>query len=465
MTQEVNAYLGTEKIGKLMRKFAIPAILTMLVNSLYNIVDQVFIGRGVGFLGNGATNIVFPATVIGAALCLMIGDGTAAFLSICQGKRDTESAHRGVGNAIVFVVAAGVILATVLLLFKERVLHLFGATEANISYARDYYSIIVPGLPFLMLGMSMNGVIRADGSPKIAMATVLSGCILNMILDPIAIFVLGWGIRGAALATVTGQVVSAALCIFWLPRLKSVHLCRDSFKIHGRILGQQLSLGVSSFLTQLSMVIIMVVINNVLVHYGGASKYGEDIPLTVVGIISKCNSIIIAIAVGTGVGSQPLVGYNYGARKYDRVKKIYLTMLKCEIVLGAIATLVFELFPVQIISIFGNNGELYNEFARISVRVYMSTCILSCIIKASAVFLQAVGRPMHATSLSMMRDFILSIPLQLTLPLAFGVVGVMYAVPIIDVVTVLLAAFFIRRLFKQMDDPNFVGAANIGSKS
>jgi putative MATE family efflux protein len=451
MAEHVNDYLGRERIGKLLLKISIPCILSMLVSSLYNIVDQIFIGHGVGFLGNGATNVVYPITVVSLAVALMIGDGTAAYLSICQGRQDTENAHRSVGNAVTLMIASGVVLAAAFLLLRDPILHLFGATPNNIDYARQYYDIIAAGIPFFVFGVSMGSIIRADGSPKYSMAITVVGCIVNVILDPIAIFVLHWGMRGAALATVIGQIVTAVMALGYMFRMKSVKLRANSFALKKSVLGGVLPLGLSSFLTQLSIEVIMVVINNILITFGASSKYGADIPLTAVGIVSKANSLAIAFVVGIGAGSQPVVGYNYGAGQYDRVKKIYYTMIKAECVVGLVGTILFEVFPLQVSGLFGTQDALYNEFIVQCFRIHMATLILCCCIKASSIFLQAIGRPVMSTVLSTTRDFILSIPLQLILPRFLGVIGTIWAIPIIDTVGIIMTFFMIRKVFRDFD--------------
>ena len=287
MEQTSNRYLAQAPIGSLMLKFAIPCILSLLVSSLYNIVDQIFIGWGVGYLGNGATNVVFPITVIALAAALMIGDGCAAFLSICQGKHDTESAHRSVGNAVTLLLVCSAVLVVLFVLFRDAILSAFGATENNLPYAIDYFNVIIIGIPFFIVTNGLNSIIRADGSPKFAMLSTLVGCIMNVILDPIAIFVLHWGVTGAALATIAGQIVSTILGIGYLFRARSFHLQKSSFLPRGGLLCKILPLGISSLLTQLSIVIIMGVMNTTLVKYGALSEYGADIPMTVVGIVVK----------------------------------------------------------------------------------------------------------------------------------------------------------------------------------
>lgn len=457
MNQKSNAYLAEEKIGKLMLKFSIPCIMSLLVSSLYNIVDQIFIGRGIGYLGNGATNVVFPITIITLALALMIGDGCAAFLSICQGRNDAESAHKSVGNAVVMTVIVSILMVILFYAGKEGILTTFGATENNISYAREYFDYIVIGIPFYMFTNMLNSVIRADGSPQFAMFSTLAGCIINIILDPVAIFVLEWGMKGAALATITGQIITAVLSVYYLFHTKTFKFQKSSFVLTGRLLGKILPLGISSFLTQLSIVIIMGVMNHTLVTYGALSKYGADIPLTVVGIVMKVFQIVISVVVGIAAGSQPIVGYNYGAGKYDRVKQIYKTMMLVEGIVGLIALVCFEFFPIQITSIFGSEDGLYNEFAILSFRIYMCSIILCCVQKATSIFLQSLGQPMMSMALSLLRDFVLSVPLIMLLPRALGVTGSLYSAPIADVITIfaviVMMVYVFRHLMKHTPDP------------
>ncbi|MDC7288620.1 MATE family efflux transporter [Blautia schinkii] len=451
MNQNSNQYLAEAPIGKLMMKFSIPCIMSLLVSSLYNIVDQIFIGRGVGYLGNGATNVVFPITVIALAIALMIGDGCAAFLSICQGKKDTDSTRNGAGNAVVVLVLSSIIIMLVFIFAREGILNAFGATENNIVYARDYFNIIVIGIPFFMFSNGLNSVIRADGSPKFAMISTLVGCIINVILDPIAIFVLHWGVKGAAIATIIGQFVSAGLAVYYLFHTKSFKLNAGSFVLKGILLKRILPLGISSFLTQLSIVIIMGVMNNVLVKYGAMSKYGADIPMTVVGIVMKVFQIVIAFTVGVAAGSQPIVGYNYGAGQKGRVKKIYKIMMMVEVCIGLIATLCFEIFPMQILGLFGSESDLYNEYGVKAFRIFLCTMILCCVVKATSIFLQSLGKPIMSMGLSLLRDFILSVPLVLLLPLVFGVEGPLLSAPIADVVTFLIMLVIMKNVLKELN--------------
>ncbi len=452
MAQTSNHYLEEAPIWPLLLKFAVPCTLSLLVSSLYNIVDQIFIGWGVGYLGNGATNVVFPITVIALAVALMIGDGCAAFLSICQGRKDTENAHRSVGNAITLMLICSVVMVILFVVFKNAILAAFGATESNLSYAIEYFDIIIIGIPFYILTNGLNSIIRADGNPKFAMFSTLVGCVMNIILDPIAIFLLHWGVAGAALATIVGQFVSTILSIGYLLRARSFHLRKDSFCLRRSLLSKILPLGTSSFITQLSIVIIMGVMNTTLVRFGAQSLYGADIPMTVMGIVMKVFQIVIAFVVGIAAGCQPIVGYNYGAGNGRRVLQIFRIMMLSEAVVGIIATLAFQLFPVQIISLFGSESDLYNQFASYSFRIYLSTILLCCIHKAISIFLQSLGKPIQAMILSLLRDFILCVPMILIFPLFVepGVMGPLYSGPVADVLTLIIAIVLMGGVMKKL---------------
>lgn len=450
MEQNANKYLAEEKIGKLLLKFSIPCIMSLLVSSLYNIVDQIFIGKGIGYLGNGATNVVFPITVISLAIALMLGDGAAAYLSICQGKKDLNSAKKSVGNAITLLVLSSVLMTALFAIFKTQILYAFGATENNFSYANEYFNFIVLGIPFFVLGNGLNSIIRADGSPAYAMLTTLLGCIINIILDPIAIFVLHWGMMGAAVATITGQIATALCGILYLTKAKSFRLSKESFLLSMDMIKKFVPLGFSSFLTQLSIVVIMAVMNNVLVSFGAKSKYGADIPLTVVGIVMKVFQIVVSICIGIAAGSQPVIGYNYGAGEFARVRQIFVTIMKAEIVVGLVALFFFEVFPLQVISIFGSEDGLYNEFAVLAFRIFLSMIVLTCVQKATSVFLQALGKPVMAMTLSLLREFVLSVPLAILLAMKFGVVGALYSAPIADIVSMIAVVFMSISMWKSL---------------
>lgn len=445
-----------------MLKFSIPCIMSLLVSSLYNIVDQIFIGRGVGYLGNGATNVVFPITVISLAVALMIGDGCASHLSICLGRGKKDEAEKSVGNAITVSVLIGIVMMALFLLCSEMILSIFGATENNIEYARDYFRIIALGIPFYLFTNAMNSIIRADGSPKFAMFSTLIGCIINCILDPIAIFVLHWGMFGAALATILGQIVTAVLAAWYMTRCKSFNLHIKSLFSGFSVIKKYLPLGASSFLTQVSIVITMGVMNNALVRYGSESIYGADIPLTVFGIVMKVFQIIISFAIGIAAGSQPIVGFNYGAGRFDRVKKLYKTMIAAEAVIGVIGMLAFEFFPMPIISIFGSENAMYNQFAIFTFRVYLSTIILCCIQKSTSVFLQSLGKTLSAFTLSITRDIVVNISVVLTIPHFIGLTGTLLSAPVADIVSFILVIFMMRRVFRSFNEKhNIVPTADV----
>ncbi|MBE5830190.1 MAG: MATE family efflux transporter [Butyrivibrio sp.] len=459
MNQNANQYLAEEKISKLLLKFSIPCIMSLLVSSLYNIVDQIFIGRGVGYLGNGATNVVFPITIISLAIALMLGDGSAAYLSLCQGKKDTKSGNKSMGNVVMLLLASGILMAVLFVIFKSQILIAFGATPNNLSYANEYFDFIILGIPFFVIGNGLNSIIRADGSPQFAMITTLAGCIINVILDPVAIFALHMGMKGAAIATITGQIVTAVCGVFYiLFKAKSFKLSLKNMIPDMDIIRRFVPLGISSFLTQISIVVIMGVMNNILVKYGAMSKYGADIPLTVVGIVMKVFQIVVSICIGIAAGSQPIVGYNYGAGQYRRVKELFTTIIKAEAIVGAISLFMFEVFPLQITSIFGSEDGLYNEFAVLSFRVFLSMIILTCIQKSTSVFLQSLGKPVMSMGLSLLRDFILSVPLAIILPMFFGVEGALLSGPVADIVTTVAVLIMAHITIKELDEKSMDSA-------
>jgi putative MATE family efflux protein len=450
MDQRANHYLGEAKIGKLMVQFSIPCIISLLIASLYNMVDQVFIGHGIGYLGNGATNVVFPITIIALAVTLMIGDGCAAFVSLCQGRGDRESAHKAVGGSITVLVIISVLMTALFMVQRDNILWGFGATENNIGYAEEYFRYIVIGIPFYMFGNAINSVIRADGSPRFAMLSTLAGCVVNLILDPVAIFGLHWGMMGAAVATVAGQMVTAFLGIYYLFHTKSFRLQKSSFLPDLSIIKRVLPLGISSFLTQMSIVVTMAVMNNTLVAYGAQSRYGADIPLTVVGIVMKVFQLIVSVVVGIAAGAQPIVGYNYGAGKMDRVRELFRKMMLAEVCVGLVGLACFELLPLQIINIFGSGDALYQEFAVLTFRVYLGTIVFCCVQKACSIFLQSLGKPVLSTALSLLRDFVLNVPLVLLLPIKLGVFGPLLSAPIADVVSFVVTVAVMLRVMKQL---------------
>lgn len=441
---------ATEPIGRLIVKFAVPCVISLLVNSLYNIVDQIFIGWGVGYLGNGATNVVFPITIIALALSMMIGDGGAAYLSLKLGEGDVASAKKGVGNAIVMVPAVSILLLVVFLIFIDPILTLFGATEALRPYALEYGCIIGIGLPFTMIPTALNSMIRADGSPKYAMFSVVLGAVINTVFDPIFIFVLHMGVQGAAIATVMGQVASFVVSIIYITRFKTFHFDKVMFRLKRRVCQNILTLGISSFITQIAITIVIALTNNLLAAYGAASVYGPEIPLTAMGIVMKVNQILISILVGIATGAQPIIGYNYGAKNFERVKKAFDIALVASEIVSVIAFLVFQFAPMSVVSVFGSEEGLYNEFAVMSFRIFLMLCPLTGFQTVAAIYLQAIGKPVKSAILSLSRQIIFFVPTIIILPLFLGVTGVLWTGPVADGLAFVLALGLILYERKQL---------------
>lgn len=442
--------LGKEKIGKLMRKFSIPCIISMLVNSLYNIVDQIFIGWGVGYLGNGATNIVFPLNMICLAFALMIGDGTSAYLSLKLGEKKKDEAKRGVANGILTSILISIVFFVVILALLPQLLNLFGCTEALRPYALDYGFIIATGLPFMMVGTTLNSIIRADGSPKYSMVSMVSGALLNTILDPIFIFVFNMGVKGAAIATIVSQVLTFILNICYIKRFKSVKLDEKDFKLNGKAVGKLLSLGISSFITQMSIVFVMAVENNMLKKCGANSDFGSEIPITVLGIVMKISQILNSIILGIAVGAQPIIGYNYGAGKNDRVKETLKKVLGLSIIVSTIGFILFQTIPDKLIAIFGSGDEKYIEFACLAFRTYLMLCIFNGVQIPSGIFFQAIGKSVISAILSVSRQIVLLIPAMIILGNIFGVHGVLSAGPIADGIAFMIALILIIREVRKL---------------
>ena len=431
MEQEENI-LGTEKIGKLIKKFSIPCIISLLVNSLYNMVDQIFIGWGVGYLGNGATNIVFPLTMIALAFALMVGDGTSAYLSLKLGEKKREEAAKGVGNGIIIAIIISALYCITTLILLPKLLSVFGCTENLRDYAFKYGRIITMGLPFMMIGITLNSIIRADGNPKYSMATMVTGAILNTVLDPIFIFVFKMGVEGAAIATILSQFVNCILNIVYIRRFKSIKLNRENIKIDIHIAKKVCTLGISSFITQMSFVFVIAVENNLLVKCGYKSEYGTEIPITVLGIVMKISQILNSIIIGIVAGTQPIFGYNYGARKFDRVKESLKIVLSISVIISTIAFILFQTIPEKLISIFGSGDDLYIKFACLTFRTYLLLCICNGIQIPSGIFFQAIGKSIKSAILSLSRQIIFLIPAMIILSNVYGLMGVLYAGPVAD---------------------------------
>lgn len=442
--------LGTEKIGKLIVSFAVPSIISLVVNALYNIVDQIFIGQGVGYLGNGATNVIMPLTVIVIALSLLVGDGAAAYLSLKLGQGDPKSAAAGVGNAITSSFIVGIVLCALFNIFLEPLCVLFGATKDNLPYAMDYGRIITFGILFSAIDSTMSGIIRADGSPKYSMAGLLVGCITNVILDPIFIFVFDWGVKGAALATIFGQIFNAVIYLAYIRKFKSINLDKECFVPKLKLLMRVGSLGISSFITQIAIVLVMAVTNNVLVSYGANSVYGADIPLTTIGITMKVNQIITAVIIGLSTGAQPIFGYNYGSGQKDRVKQTYRIILASSTVILVIAFLIFQLMPMSIVRLFGSESELYNEFAVKCFKIFLLACPINGLQMVTGIFFQAIGKPTQATVLSLSRQILFLIPLTLLFPVFLGIEGALWAAPAADLLSFITALVMLKINWKKI---------------
>lgn len=442
MEKEENV-LGYEKIGKLIRKFSIPCIISLLVNSLYNIVDQIFIGWGVGYLGNGATNVVFPLTMICLAFALMFGDGTSAYLSLKLGEKKKEEAAKGVSNGILLSIIVSVIFCVLTLAFLPQLLNVFGCTDALRDFALGYGGIIAIGLPFMMIGTTLNSIIRADGNPKYAMTSMVLGAILNVILDPIFIFVFNWGVEGAALATIISQFVTFIMNVCYIKKFKSISLDKKQFKFEWKIARKVSALGISSFITEMSFVFVVAVENNLLAKYGASSKYGSEIPITVLGIVMKISQILNSIIIGIATGSQPILGYNYGAEKYDRVKKTLKVVLGLSVVVSTFAFILFQTIPHKLIAIFGSGDANYMEFACLAFRIYLMLCICNGIQIPSGIFFQAIGKSIKSAILSLSRQIILLIPAMIIFGQMFGLMGVLYAGPIADGIAFVIAGILL----------------------
>lgn len=455
---EETKQLGEQPIKKLLLKFSVPCVMGLLIGALYNIVDQIFIGNSsLGYLGNAATGVSFPIICIANAFAWCIGDGAAAFLSICAGRKDSESAHKCVGTGLVSTAIISVVLGIVCLIFCEPLMSLFGASDATLKLACDYFRIVAFFFPAYLMFNVMNSMIRADGSPTYAMAALLLGAVINIILDPVFIFALDWGIQGAAIATVIGQVVSFVICVVYFRKPKSFQLKKSSFRIDYPVLKNLIVLGGSTFIVQISMVVMTLLCNMMLFKYGALSKFGSDIPISVFSIQTKVYTIVANIAGGIALGGQPILGYNYGAGKMDRVKECYKYILFSSLTVGILATIVFIAYPQMIIGIFGKQNKLYMEFAVISFKIFLSFSFVTAFIKISAIFFQAIGKPVQAMVASVLRDMICFVFFTIGLCMFFesripgnGIYGILFASPLSDLVAgtviTILTIKFLRSL-------------------
>lgn len=461
METKNSSFLVEEPVSRLMGKYAVPCIISLLVGALYNIVDQIFIANAsyLGSYGNAANTVVFPLTVIALAIAVMVGDGCCAFVSLSLGKGRRQDAGRSMGNSILLTIVFSFILCAVYLLFSDRIIAMFGGmvNEETFRHSKEYFFWITLGIPFYMFGQSMNPVIRADGSPKFAMASTLAGAAVNIIFDPIFIFVFRWGMMGAAVATVIGQIVTAVLTVWYLIHTRTVKLCRGDFKLNREIVRRTLILGVCSFLSQISLVAAMAAINNMIRRYGaldavfGQEQYAQ-IPMAVVGIVMKFFQIVISVVVGMAAGCIPIVGYNMGAGAGGRVKELFTRLLAAETAVGILAFIIVEFFPSGLISIFGaaNESVYYTDFAVRAFRIYLCMIVLACVNKAAFIFLQAMGRAAASTMLSMVREIVFGVGFALILPHFYGLDGVLYSMPVSDILTFGISVVVIVLTYRKL---------------
>lgn len=464
MERKTNTFLEEEPVGKLMQRYAVPCIISLVVGALYNIVDQIFIANAayLGSYGNAANTVVFPMTVAALAISVMVGDGCCAFVSICLGSGKKEDAHRSIGNAILLCLAGSLILTALYLLFMDPILTVFGGrvNPETFACAKEYFFWIALGIPFYMFGQAMNPIIRSDGSPKFAMVATLAGAVTNIILDPIFIFPMKMGMAGAAIATVIGQILTAVLSVWYLCHMKAIRLDRSSFRLHFSLIRRFLALGFTSFLAQISLVVSMAAVQNMCTKYGakdpvfGQPAYAQ-IPLAVLGIVMKFFQIAISVSVGMAAGCIPVAGYNVGAGRKDRVKKLFTYLLCWEAAIGTVAVLIVELFPRHLIRIFGaaNESAYYTEFAVRSFRIYLCMMMLSMVNKGTFIYLQALGKAVASTLISLTREVIFGVSLPIILPVFFGLDGILYSFPAADILTFFIAVVFILRTYKDLNTP------------
>ena len=443
--------LASATIGGLMMKYAIPSVVALVVNALYNIVDQIFIGWGVGTLGNSATNVVFPLNMVVMALALLLGDGGAAYLSLELGRGNKKKAEKGVNNTFSWLIIVGIIFCIICVVFLKPLTALFGATPDNLKYALEYGKIVVLGFPFVIVGCGMCSLIRADGTPQLTMIAMIVGCLSNVILDALFVLGFGWGMKGAAFATVIGQILNFAISMWYVPRFKTVKISVKAMKPEFGMLKKMSGFGVSSFVSQIAIAIIMTVINYYLVHCGMNSEYGADIPLAAFGIVMKFNTILISIVTGIGTGAQPIVGYNYGRADYKRVKKTFGLAVKSATLFAVIFFVVFQVFPGTLTAMFGNQGELYTEFSIMSFRIFTLLCFLNGFQTVAAIFFQSIGKPVLSGAISLSRQIVFLIPAIMILCNYMGIKGVLWAGPVADGLAFIFALVLILMEIKKIN--------------
>lgn len=459
-----NSFLETERTGVLMRRYAVPCVISLLVAALYNIVDQIFIANAdyLGSYGNAANTVVYPLTVVALAFAVMIGDGCCAFVSISLGAKNASDAHKSIGSAVVMNAGIGIVIMALYLAFMDPIITTFGGrvNDETFALSREYMFWIALGIPFYVFGQAMNPVIRSDGSPKFAMASTLAGAVINLILDPVFIYVMRWGMMGAAVATVLGQVATAALAIWYLCHMKAVKLNKNSFRPHVKLMRRYIPLGICSFLAQISLVCSMAAMQNMLIKYGALdpiysqAQYAQ-IPMAVIGIVMKFLQIVISIAIGTAAGCIPIVGYNVGAGRSDRAKLLFKQLLTVEAIVGTIALFIVELFPDKLIALFGaaNESSYYTDYAIRAFRVYLCMIVLATVNKATFIYLQSLGKALLSTMLSMVRELVFGVGLSILLPQFFGLDGVLYSMPVADVLTFIISVSCILYTMRLLSKP------------
>lgn len=431
--------LGEEKIGRLLVRFAVPSVISMLVSALYNIVDQIFIGNGIGINGNAATNVAFPLSTLCTSLALLFGIGGAANFNLCMGAGEHKRAGKYVGNSIFLLLSSGILLCVLVRIFLQPLMLLFGATEDTLAYSLEYTGITSFGFPFLILSTGGSALIRADGSPKFSMACMLSGAIINTIFDPLFIFVFQMGMAGAAWATVLGQIISGCMVLWYLLHFRSVRLEKQYFLPKLRCCLRVAALGTSNCFNQIAMMVVQIVMNNTMTFYGALSVYGQEIPLACSGIINKVNMIFFSLVIGISQGLQPITSFNYGAKKYGRVWSSYRLAVTAGTVISLISFLCFQLFPRQIISLFGSGSEEYFVFAERYFRIFLFCTFINGIQPITSNFFTSMGKAPRGILMALTRQVIFLLPLLVILPMFWGIDGVMYAGPIADTAAALLA--------------------------
>ena len=451
MNKETNNPLGVQPVNRLLSQFAIPSIISMLVGSLYNIVDQFFIGQRVGVLGNAATNIAFPLSTSCLALALLIGIGGSSAFNLAMGSGHEKRAVNIMGNAVVLLAGSGLVLSIITLLFLKPLLLFFGSPKSVLPYAMEYTKITAFGFPFLLLSTGGGHLIRADGRPRITMLCNLVGAVLNTILDALFVFGLNLGMSGAALATIIGQIVSGALAIGYLMHGKTVTIHRENLRIKWENVTRIASLGMAPCSNQVAMMVVQIIMNQSLKHYGSHSIYGENIPIACAGIITKVNMIFMSFVIGLSQGLQPIASFNYGAGKKGRVKEAYIKAISIGAVLAVIAFLMFQFFPRQIISIFGDGSELYYQFAIRYFHVFLFFTFVNFMQPITSNFFTAIGKPKVGSFLALTRQILFLLPLILLFPLFLGIDGIMYAGPVADCLAAVVCFIMVYRELRNFN--------------